>query len=379
MQDSVGEAGLVMADKPKQVQEVVWTGTSDRQISNDADLFVPGKTSKGKLLKTNRDSGDVADNRGKPLYTEGADQPQAKSAKPPAPKPAEPKQKSATPAPAKQPVASAAPPALPPKPAVQKPSAGVTPREKSRVIAKAVVGSFVDRLKTEAKSKGGSLTIDDIESLDQEFEQKTAALETLFEKTFEEYARTYAKGGSEERRSHPFDRLIVGPIEKILAGGTGPSIDKGGISRRILPGFFMGVNMMMGPDIMAEYRIRAKNVFKRLGGSNGGDWQHFFDDSEARDLRLDALIAMAVHFSNPDKRAHWFMGMINDHLAPVDDDAGADAAWRLARPAYERLIDALFADLMTAVSSPQARESITKRFGPETCASVAAIMKGLGA
>jgi len=39
----------------------------------------------------------------------------------------------------------------------------------------------------------------------------------------------------------------------------------------------------------------------------------------------------------------------------------------------------LFADLMTAVGSPKAREAITKRFGPETCASVAAIMKGMGA
>ena len=237
----------------------------------------------------------------------------------------------------------------------------------------------MERLKAEAQSKGGSLTLDDIESLDQEFEQKTAALESLFEKTFEEYARTYAKSEDEERRQHPFDRLIVSPIEKLLSGGTGPSIEKGGISRRILPGFFMGVNMMMGPDVIADYRMRADSVFKRLGGWNGGDWQRFFQDQEARDLRLDALIAMAVHFSNPDNRAQWFMGMINNHLAPAEGDPDSDASWRLVRPSYERLIDALFADLMTAVSSPKARESITKRFGPETCASVAAIMKGLGA
>ena len=65
-----------MADKPKQVQEVVWTGTSDRKIEIDAELFDPGKSSKGKLLKSKRES-EKPGNRGAPLYPKDAEQPPA--------------------------------------------------------------------------------------------------------------------------------------------------------------------------------------------------------------------------------------------------------------------------------------------------------------
>lgn len=369
-----------MTDKLKEVQEVVWTGKSNRQIANDAELFDPEKSSPGKLLRANRGTGGTAGDLGKPIYPKAANRPQARPPVPPVKK-APPRRAAPPAAPMKKPVASAKPPASSPKPPAAvagTKGTGAMPRQKGRFIARAVVGSFVDRLKAEARSKGGTLTLKDIESLEQEFEQKTAALESLFEKTFEDYARAYANGDASERRGRPFDRLIVQPFERLFPGGDGPSIDKGGISRRILPGFFMGVNMMVGPDVMADYHIRAKKIFKRIGGVDGGDWRPFYDDPEAQDLRLDALIAMAVHFSNPDKRANWFMSMINDHLTPVDPTA-ADAGWRLARPTYERLVDALFADLMTAVSAPKARNSITKRFGPETCALVAEIMKGLGA
>ena len=145
-----------------------------------------------------------------------------------------------------------------------------------------------------------------------------------------------------------------------------------------MPGFFMALNMMLGQDEVATFRAKAEAVFDRVNKSDGAvDWPAFF--TAAKDVRLDVLIAMAVHFSRPDKRAAWFLDMINDHLSPADTDPETDATWRLSRHSYERLIDVLFSDLMAAVGSPKAREAITKRFGPETCTSVVAIMKGLGA
>ena len=397
----MGKAKRTMDEKPKRVEEVVWTGTSDRQVQNDTEFFEPNKAQKGKTVyKVARDAGP---GDGKRLYSKEVDKAPATPKKAPANQPAaKPAPMATTPkqtppaampvakAPSAAPVAkapSAAPqtarsapspaPAAKPNPAPA-PAQSVSAREKGRVIAQTVVGSFVDRMKAEAQRKGGSLSLNDIEALDQEFEEKTAALEVLFEKTFEEYARSYAKDAGEERRHHPFDRLIVGPLERLLAGNKGSSTAKGGISRRIMPGFFMAMNMMMGPDVMADYRTKAEVIFARVNKAGGGtDWKAYF--AEAKDLRLDALIAMAVHFANPDKRAAWFLDMVNDHLSPADTDPNTDAAWTLSRPAYERLVDALFSDLMTAVGSPKARESITKRFGPETCASVATIMKGLGA
>lgn len=357
---------------PKPVQEVVWTGSSDRKLRDEAEVYQPRKVAKGRAVY------EIGEGE--------ADTP--KRTVPPAPAKSPAKPSTVAPmkpaAPAKPAAAAPTPAAAAPKPpAARKPAAtpAATAREQSRVIAQTVVGSFVDRMKAEAQRKGGHLSLKDIDSLDQEFTQKTQALEVLFEKTFQEYARTFAKQSGEERRHHPFDRLMVGAIERVLSGGKGPSIEKGGISRRILPGFFMAVNMMMGPDVMAEYRLKAGTIFDRVNkaGANGANWSGFTQDSEARTLRLDALVDMAVHFANPDKRAAWFMGMINDHMAPPETDPDTEPDWTLGRPAYERLIDSLFSDLMAAINDAKAREGITKRFGPETCASVADIMKGLGA
>lgn len=391
-----------MDEKPKQVQEVVWTGTSDRTFRDEAEVYQPRKVGKGRAVyELGKDESEKPKRVVPPAPAKTATPPAkpasvtpmkpaapakpaaaqpAAPAKPAAPKPAA--QQPAAPKPAAQ-QPTAPKPAAPRRPAAPARPAGpaATAREQSRVIAQTVVGSFVDRMKAEAQRKGGHLSLDDIESLDQEFAQKTQALEVLFEKTFQEYARAFSKQSDEERRHHPFDRLMVGAIERVLSGGKGPSVEKGGISRRILPGFFMAVNMMMGPDVMAEYRLKAGTIFDRVnkGGANGPDWNKFTSDPEARTLRLDALVDMAVHFANPDKRAAWFMGLINDHMAPAEADPGTDPDWSLGRPAYERLIDSLFSDLMAAINDPKGREGITKRFGPETCASVGSIMKGLGA
>lgn len=350
-----------MSEKPKPVDEVVWTGQSDRTVQNDAEFYEPGKMVSGKTVY--QEAREVTSDTKKRVPRA----PPTVAVKP-APKPAPP------------PVAKSAPKpkaVAKPKPAPA-PAKAVTARDKGRVIAQTVVGSFVDRMKSEAQRKGGSLSLDDIEALDQEFEDKTAALEVLFEKTFEEYARAYSKSAGEERRQNPFDRLIAGPFERLLTGGKGPSAAKGGISRRIMPGFFIAMSKMLGPDEVAGFRTEAEAIFKRIDKAGDTiDWQAFY--AAAKDLRLNVLIAMAVHFANPDKRAGWFLDMINNNLSPADTDPDTDPAWTLSRPAYERMIDALFSDLMTAVDSPKAREAITRRFGPETCASVAAIMKGMGA
>jgi len=364
-----------MGKEPKKVEEVVWTGQSDRTVRNDAEFYEPGKSAVGKVAYKETDEAPPSAKKHIPA-------PASKAGIAPAPKPASAPAKRPAPAPKPAPAPQAKPvpkakPTPTPAPAPA-PAQAATARDKGRVIAQTVVGSFVDRMKAEAQRKGGSLSLNDLEALDEEFEEKTAALEVLFEKTFEDFARTYAKSAGEERRENPFDRLIVGPFEKLLSGGKGPSTAKGGISRRIMPGFFMALNIMLGPDEVAAFRAEAKAIFDRVNKARDNiDWQAYF--AEAKNLRLSVLIAMAVHFANPDKRAAWFLDMINNHLSPPESDTDPDANWTLSRPAYERMIDRLFADLMTAVGSPKAREAITKRFGPETCASVAAIMKGMGA
>lgn len=273
----------------------------------------------------------------------------------------------------------------PPQTAAQRPSekpkAEKPADDERREIAKAVMGTLVERLKSEAQRKGGTLTLADIENLDMEFDKRAAGLETLFTKSFDEYARLFGMPNAKERRRQPFDRLIVETFEKQFTGPNGTPTEKGGISRRILPGFFMAVNMMIGPDAAAEFRSRAEQILDRVhdGNPNDLDWRPFLNDTEARALRMDALVTMAIHFANPDKRAKWFINLINNHLSPPSRDPHAEPGWTLSRISYERMIDALFSGLMDLIKEPKGREMLTRRYGAETCNSMITIMKGLGA
>jgi len=386
-----------MDDKPDRVKEVVWTGRSNRRVRDGAEVYEPKKIAGARTVYEMARGGEKsAGTPAKPLY---ADQPVPRQPSPPATtKPSVPSD-----GPARARTAGAAPAAAPTKPAavarpaaaarpVTQPPARVAPppspvksappssRRQSHVIAKTVVGSFVERMKLEAQRKGGSLSLKDIEALDHEFEQKTAALEALFEKTFQDYARSMAGERREERRHTPFDRLIVTPIEHLFPGRGAVTPTKGGLSRRVLPGFFMAVSIMMGTDVTEQCRDRAKIIFDRVnGGADDPNWKAFSADPETRVLLTDALVAMAVHFANPDKRAVWVIDIINNHLSPPESEPDTPADWRLGRPAYERMIDALFSEIMAAVNNAKAREGFTLRYGPETCASLVTLMKGLGA
>ena len=353
--------------------EVVWTGKSDRKARNTEQSWAPtriqmaGGAAKPKPPAQPRPQAKpAAPQAATPRPAAPPAQPQAKKPEPPraapapkptpaAPKPATPKpapkpapapapqaKRPATPPTAKKPETPKAAPAPsgpapqartsePPKPAAKPIPSGrlPSPHEQSEKLAKTVVVSFVDRIKQEATRKGGSLSLDDIAALDEEFAQRTIALQTAFEKTFDEYIRAARSSGADwQPREDALHRLVVSAFERQLAapGESRP----GSLSRRVLPGFFMAMGLMMGPDAMSAFNRRAKMLVTRnkVDGDEPATWVRVMQDPEAEVLRLEALVAIAVHFANPDRRATWFVDMVNNSLAEAgnDDPRGRMAA-----------------------------------------------------
>lgn len=350
-----------MAEKPGRVDKGGGTGLANPHPRTDPDVRGPAPVARTI----------------EPLLAPRLPRSQPAAARPKAPpQPSQPPRRPDTQPPPPAKPDAAARPATPPR----RSTPSTLSPEQGRTIAETMVGSFLERMKAEAQRKGGSLTLTDLEALDLEFEQKTAALQELLEQSFQEYLRAHALGKRPERRHSPFDRLIVTPIEHLFPR-RGPIPTKPVLSRRILPGFFMAVSMMIGADAIEESRRKAKDIFERVGATSAGDagWKPFLSNAEAQRLLADSLIGMAVHFANPDKRATWFMAVINNHLSPPHAEPGIASTWKLGRPAYERMIDALFSDLRAAAVTAKEREALTRRFGPETCASIVTIMRALGA
>ncbi len=271
-------------------------------------------------------------------------------------------------------------------------TAAPTPVSHSQALAETVVGSFVERLKAEAKRKGGTLTIEDLEALNKEFEKKTQALQAVFEKSFEEYVRAQdrARAEREYTRQDPFERLMVHRFSHLFAEGD-PLLkedallkEDDAVSRRILPGFFMAIEMMLDADSIARYRDTCARIVERVTGGRDDDasWDRVYADKEANAVALDAQVAIALHFQDLKKRSAWLVNLVNGNLSPPDSaagEAGDVAAWQFTEGACRRVLDALLSDLKRALSTDEGRRALGEHHGAEACAALAEVMNTLGA
>jgi len=287
------------------------------------------------------------------------------------PQPQQPPAAAPAPAPA-APIPKPAPKAQPKKAA----PADTSPTGQSKAMAEAVVGSFVDRLKLKAHERGGYLTVDDLESMNEEFQQKAAALSTVFEQSFEDYVEARERSSWDTSRSFPFDRLIVKKFSHLFEDGEALMAGNDTISRRILPGFFMSINMMLGPDAIEDYQAKCRKIIDTLREKRGKafTWEDGYKDTEANKVVQDAMITIAFQFEDLEKRSTWFIELVNAHLAPTEDGA-PDALWQMSQGAFMRFFDALLSDLMATMDTEGGRMEVTKRYGVQACVDLADLSK----
>ena len=263
------------------------------------------------------------------------------------------------------------------------PAAAASPKDQSRALAETVVGSFLDRLTAEAERRGGWLSVGDIRALGHEFGKNTEALQAVFEESFEAYARIRERAVWNRARRYPFDRLIVKKFERLFAGEGGRTLRDGGLSRRMLPGFFLAMNLMLGDDVIEDYQARCRAIIERLQEKSGDafEWDDAHEDPEAVLVTLDAVAAMASYFGNLEKRTAWFLGIINDHLAPPDTarEGQASATWRFTEKAFHQFLAPLFADVRRTMATEGGRLAITRSHGGEACAALWDILEKLEA
>ncbi len=268
--------------------------------------------------------------------------------------------------PAPAPMPKAAPPAAKPQFDLS------TPAGQGHALAETVVMAFIDRLRHEAEALGGTLMLADLERLAADFHDKSAALRQAFELTFEAYARARERAKFAQNRNYPFDRVLVRRFEHLLARGRGD-----GIPRRVLPGFFMAVEMMLGPQVLEAYQEHCRIIVERIRNAQGGRfaWTDLYADPEAAALAVDALVAMASYFADYDKRARWFLTVVNGHLGPAPPNASPEeAAWQLDEETFRGFLAAFFAEIKDSVATAVARTDFAERFGVEKCRAVADAM-----
>lgn len=279
------------------------------------------------------------------------------------------------------PVPPVQPPPQPPPAAAAKPVRAIKnpadAKEHSQALAISTVGSFVDKLRETAQAKGGVLSLMDIDTMQSELSEKTREMEAQFEAAFEQYAdaRERLKWGKE--REDPFFRLLVKQFSPLFK----ERVSRKTVTRRMLPGFFMAVGMLLGPDVVDTHHARCRGIIARMKSDAGDeqfDWDAFYVERDSVTVSLDAQILIAARFKQYDRRMEWFVNLVNSHLAPVVPGMSeAEQKWELAEQGFRRMMDAMLADLRKVLSSEKGRERLIKRHGRDNVSDAIVVLKRL--
>jgi len=221
--------------------------------------------------------------------------------------------------------------------------------DRSRAMAEAVVSAFSQVLKEEANKHGGFLGLRHLEEIDGVFQTKLEELSEVFEKALQESKREQENLKWHAIKRPAFDRLMVRHFESLFLYVGGDELVYGDISRRVLPGFFLALNMMLGPEALKRYQNHCDEALDRvMAGKLPIDWDLVEKDANVHNVLLDAQYTIAHYFDDPQQRAAWFINIINANLAPAQ--AGAfDEEWVLDTAGLFKMIECLLLDLKTAV------------------------------
>ncbi len=250
--------------------------------------------------------------------------------------------------------------------------------ERARALSDAVVHAFTQKLKSEIEKHGGYLGLRHVDAIEAEFHAKAKELSVLFAQAFKDAAREQEDLRWFSIKRPAFDRLIVKRFEHLLMHPTADGKVHGAISRRLLPGFFLALSMMLGPEAMAEYQRRSDAAVARvMKGQMPVDWNLVDQDADIHDVLLDAQYAVALHFKDVQRRFSWFIQIANAHMAPANDPDSFDADWELGHRALHLLMNSLLSDLDKAVSEDVAWRHLAERHEGADRAHLAEILDKL--
>ncbi len=239
-------------------------------------------------------------------------------------------------------------------------------------IAGAMIGHFATRLEVEAGKAGGSLSAGAIRAIAERFlAEEHGRFTATFQRSWDHCSALREQRQWEGARRRPFDRILTKRFAHLFPPRhDGAHHSDGGrmavLSRRMLPGFHLAVDKMIGPALYQQCQRKSQAILDRHHRENGRiDWDSVHADAEARALADDVLAVVAHSFADFDHRRRWFIDLVNSNLGPPAGGS-ADALWQLTDHGFAELMLALFAGLRAAHAATPA--AVHQRYGDATAA-----------
>ncbi len=231
-------------------------------------------------------------------------------------------------------------------------------------ISATMLGHFLTRLEVESRPTGGSLTLDQINEAATRFIADLGRFDGVLQRSWDDCSRAREAVAWDKSRRRLFDRVLMKRFAHLFPARSGDdgSNAEAVLSRRVIPGFNLAIDKMIGPLLHEQCQHRADNIVDRLRGKGAAiDWTQIQYDREARALVNDVLVVVAHYFGNFERRREWFMTLVNSNLAPAAAD-DPDPHWQVTPTVFQRLMMALFDDLFALMRHDHG-SAIRARYG----------------
>lgn len=244
-------------------------------------------------------------------------------------------------------------------------------------VANTMIGHFTTRLEVEAQRAGGVLSAAAIRALAERFMAEEAQrFRPALQRSWDACTKSREARQWESARRNPFDRILAKPFAHLFPPRQGDDGAQAILSRRMLPGFHLAVDKMIGPALFEQCQRKSQAILERHRHGGGYDWNAIHADADTHALTSDVLVVVAHYFGNFDRRREWFMAVVNSNLASAPATA-PDAHWQLTAHGFTELMRALFTDLAARLAVDAA--ALRKRYGEQTVETVEGFFRRLGA
>lgn len=242
-------------------------------------------------------------------------------------------------------------------------------------IAATMIGHFATRLEVEATKSGGALPASAIRALAERFlAEESQHFAPVFRRSYDDCSKAREARQFDSARRHPFDRILMKRFAQLFPPRTGDDGGKGVLSRRIIPGFNLAVDKMIGPMLYEQCQSKAQAILDRHRTGSNYNWDAIYADREAHALVNDVLAVVAHYFADFTKRRAWFMILVNSHLESPQPGAD-DEHWQLTEYSFSELMYALYTEMRALMESKP--DKVRNRYGDHTFETLKAFLERL--
>ena len=183
----------------------------------------------------------------------------------------------------------------------------------------------------------------------------------------------------------PFEVVLASRFLHLFANPDGRSLQDGGLSPRMLPGFFKVVRMMIGGAKYDQYEEQCLTIETKLREENPYITSKTLmgkirKSPQTRQVALLVYARMGLWFTQFKKRKDWFINIINGTLSPTSERGLSEEEnnWTFKASHFTELFTVLFLeDVIITMLDETSHQILIDEFGSNAIVQLQAMISSL--